>query len=237
MKRIPLIISILAALTLLMSGIGTRAQLWSFRTGFELLRWSARAGLLAAGLAVIFLLIPKLRQRSAVALGVAIIIGLLTAYVPWSWQRRGRAAPPIHDITTDTERPPEFVAVLPLRADAPNEAGYGGAEIASQQRQAYPDLQPLVLNVQPDSAFVLARNAAERMGWEIVAADSSAKRIEATATTRWFGFKDDVVVRIEPAPTGSRIDVRSVSRVGRGDVGTNARRIRAYLRRLEESVA
>jgi uncharacterized protein (DUF1499 family) len=71
------------------------------------------------------------------------------------------------------------------------------------------------------------------MGWDIVAADAPAGRIEATATTRWFGFKDDVVVRIEPAGEGSRIDVRSVSRVGGSDVGTNAKRIRAYLRRLQ----
>jgi uncharacterized protein (DUF1499 family) len=72
------------------------------------------------------------------------------------------------------------------------------------------------------------------MGWEIVAADSAAMRIEATATTRWFGFKDDVVVRIQPADSGSRIDVRSVSRVGRSDVGTNAKRIRSYLDRLTQ---
>ena len=67
------------------------------------------------------------------------------------------------------------------------------------------------------------------MGWKIVAADSTAGRIEATATTPWFGFKDDVVVRVRPEGSGSRIDVRSVSRVGQSDVGTNARRIRAYL--------
>jgi uncharacterized protein (DUF1499 family) len=65
-----------------------------------------------------------------------------------------------------------------------------------------------------------------------VAADSSAGRIEATATTPWFGFKDDVVIRVAPDPAGSRVDVRSVSRVGQSDVGTNARRIRAYLARL-----
>ena len=66
-------------------------------------------------------------------------------------------------------------------------------------------IQPLVLRVPPDSAFRLARTAANRMGWDIVAADAPAGRIEATATTRWFGFKDDVVVRIEPTAEGSRI--------------------------------
>jgi uncharacterized protein (DUF1499 family) len=232
MKHIPIIISVLAAAMLLASGLGARADFWSFRTGFTLLRWAAMIGLLAALVAVIFLVIPKLRQGNVVALVIAIGIGLAAAYTPWSWQRRARSVPPIHDITTDTERPPAFVAVLPLRADASNPAEYGGPEIATQQQQAYPDIQPLVLNVSPDSAFRSARAAADQMGWEIVDADATAKRIEATATTRWFGFKDDVVIRIEPAPAGSRIDVRSVSRVGGSDVGANAARIRAYLDRL-----
>jgi uncharacterized protein (DUF1499 family) len=81
-------------------------------------------------------------------------------------------------------------------------------------------------------AFRRAADAARAMGWEMVAADSAAGRVEATATTRWFGFKDDVVVRVRPDGAGSRIDVRSVSRVGGSDVGANAARIRAYLARV-----
>jgi uncharacterized protein (DUF1499 family) len=73
------------------------------------------------------------------------------------------------------------------------------------------------------------------MGWEVVAAVPAEERIEATATTFWFGFKDDIVVRITSADGGSRIDVRSVSRVGRGDVGTNAKRIKAYLAQIAHS--
>jgi uncharacterized protein (DUF1499 family) len=70
------------------------------------------------------------------------------------------------------------------------------------------------------------------MGWEIAAADAPSGRIEATAKTPWFGFRDDVVIRVASVGAGSRIDVRSVSRVGRGDLGTNAKRIRAYLEKL-----
>jgi uncharacterized protein (DUF1499 family) len=234
MKLIPLILGVLAAVLLLVSGLGARAEFWTFRTGFVLLKWAAIAGLLAVVLAAIFLAVPKLRQGNLAVLLVAIGLGLATAYLPWSWQRKARAVPPIHDITTDTERPPAFVAVLPLRADAPNPAEYGGPEIAAQQRQAYPDIEPLILNVPPDSAFHRARAAAVDMGWEIVAADTAGGLIEATAITRWFGFKDDVVIRIEPAPAGSRVDVRSVSRVGRSDVGANAARIRAYLNLLRD---
>jgi uncharacterized protein (DUF1499 family) len=75
--------------------------------------------------------------------------------------------------------------------------------------------------------------AAEGMGWEVVGRDADTGRIEAVDTTRWFGFKDDIAIRVTPAGAGSRIDVRSKSRVGRGDLGTNARRIRAYLQRLQ----
>ena len=147
--------------------------------------------------------------------------------------RRARSVPPIHDITTDTENPPPFVAVLPLRAGSPNASEYGGAEIAEQQKSAYPDVQPVILSMPADQAFERARSAAEDMGWTMVAAVPAEGRIEATAETFWFGFKDDVVIRLSPADGGTKVDVRSVSRVGRSDVGTNAARIRAYFRKLE----
>src|SRR5437588_404451 len=105
-------------------------------------------------------------------------------------------------------------------------------QLAEQQRRAYPDIVPAVLAAGPEVAFARALDAARAMGWEIVDAQPKEGRIEATATTFWFGFKDDVVVRITPLSAGSRIDVRSKSRVGRGDTGTNAQRVRAYLKRL-----
>src|SRR5688500_1916172 len=98
MKRIPLIISVLAAVLLLVSGLGARAELWTFRTGFTLLRWAALAGLLAVVVALVFLVVPKLRQSNVPLLVLAVLIGLFTAYLPWSWQRRARSVPPIHDI-------------------------------------------------------------------------------------------------------------------------------------------
>jgi uncharacterized protein (DUF1499 family) len=161
-----------------------------------------------------------------------LIIGLVVVGIPWQWWRTAQRVPPIHDITTDTETPPAFVAILPLRAGAPNPAEYGGPEVAAQQRAGYPDLGPLILQVPLPQAFARALAAAHDMGWEIIASEPAEGRIEATATTFWFGFKDDVVVRITPSGDGSRIDVRSVSRVGRSDVGTNAKRITIYLARI-----
>ena len=224
-------LAVVAAALLLAAGPGTRAGLWSFSTGFELLRWGAYLGVAAVVVAVAGLVWRPEGIRVGV-LVAALLVALGVTLVPWRWRRAAKSVPPIHDITTDTRNPPAFVAILPLRAAAPNSAVYGGPELAAAQQAAYPHVVPLTLPVQPAVAFTRALEAAHGMGWELVAADSASGRIEATATTRWFGFKDDVVVRVGPAPEGSRIDVRSVSRVGRSDVGTNARRIRSYLAKI-----
>lgn len=137
--------------------------------------------------------------------------------------------PRIHDITTDTENPPLFVDILERRAKAPNPPEYAGPEVARKQEKAYPHIQPLLLTDAPEAAFERAFIAAESMGWEIVSKVPGEGRIEATATTRIFRFKDDVVVRIRPEESGSRVDVRSKSRLGRSDLGANAKRISRYL--------
>jgi hypothetical protein len=230
--HVAVLLSVIAVLLLLAAGPGTRLALYEFGTGFQLMRWAAYAGLAAAALATVMLLVLRTRRAGPVALVVALALGLGAAFVPWYALRQARALPPIHDITTDTGRPPEFVAILPLRAAAPNPAAYGGPDVARAQIGAYPDLRTHRMDAAPAEAFNRALQAAHDMGWEIVAADAAAGRIEATDTTFWFGFKDDVVIRVEADGAGSRIDVRSVSRVGVGDVGANARRIRAYLRAL-----
>jgi uncharacterized protein (DUF1499 family) len=199
--------------------------LWTFRFGFLLMRYAVYAGMAGCALALVALVAGSRRGLAALAL----VLGLAAALPPWQMQRSARSLPPIHDISTDTDDPPPFVAVAPLRRDASNPVAYGGPEIAAEQKKAYPDLKPAVVSMPPAQAFDRALAAAKAQGWEMVAAEPAEGRIEATDTTRWFGFKDDVVVRVRPQGSGSRVDVRSVSRVGRGDVGTNARRIRAFL--------
>jgi uncharacterized protein (DUF1499 family) len=90
----------------------------------------------------------------------------------------------------------------------------------------------VTLSDPPARAFERALAVARAQGWEIVAAVPAEGRIEATDTTRFFGFKDDIVIRVKAEGAGSRVDVRSLSRVGKSDVGKNASRIRAYLRAL-----
>ncbi|MEX2496224.1 MAG: DUF1499 domain-containing protein [Woeseia sp.] len=222
-------VAVIAALLLLVAGPGTRLGFWEFGTGFTIMRWALFLGLGAAVLAIILLLIARTREGKAATLLAAFVIGLAAAWLPWQSYRTVRSLPYIHDITTDTRHPPEFVDIAPLRATAPNPVKYPGEETAEQQREAYPHLRPLELDLPPAKAFDRALDTATRQGWEIVAAVPEEGRIEATATTFWFGFKDDVVIRVTPAGDGSRIDVRSKSRVGRSDVGANAARIRDFL--------
>ncbi len=231
--RIAVLLALLPAIALALSGLGVRAGLWAYPTGFTMIRWAAVGGLVVATCALVALAIPKTRLGAVGGLLLSVCLGLGVAYLPWSWLQQAKAVPPIHDITTDLSDPPAFRAILPLRAGAENRADYGGPAVAAAQRQGYPDLKPLALAFSPRVAFEYALTAAKAMGWQVIAADPSEGRIEATASTVWFGFKDDVVVRVRSSATGSRIDVRSVSRVGKSDVGTNARRIRAYLAKVQ----
>lgn len=228
LARIILLLAVVAALMLLAAGPGTRFGLWEYGTGFLLMRWAFFGGVAAALLAIVLLVVPKTRRAAAPALVAALVIGALTAWVPWNGLQTVRSLPFIHDITTDTEDPPVFVAVLPLRADAANPPEYPGEEVAAQQREAYPDVQPLETALSPAEAFARAEAVARDMGWEIVAVEPAEGRIEATATTFWFGFKDDIVIRVRPTAEGSRVDIRSKSRVGRSDVGANAARIQDF---------
>jgi hypothetical protein len=226
-------IAVVGVLMLASSGLGTRFGVWHYRTGLSMLRYAAYVGAAAFAVSVVALLRTRPRRGSSTLLVLACVASAATFGVPYLLSRTARRLPPIHDITTDTADPPAFVAILPLRASATNSAEYAGDSIAALQRVAYPDVRPLSLPVPPLAAFDRAVAAAKVMGWEIVAGDSPSGRLEATATTTWFGFKDDVVVRIRADTGGSRVDVRSVSRVGRSDVGANAARITRYLAELQ----
>ena len=233
-RTVALVVAMVAAFLFAVAGPGTRLGLWDFRQGFQFMRWGAYLGMAGVVVALVALAVPASRRAGIAVPLLALALSAAVVLVPWSMVRRARSVPPIHDITTDVVDPPAFVDVLPLRAGSPNSATYAGDSIARQQQAAYPDVRTLELAIPPAQAFPRALEAARDMGWDIVAADRTDGRIEATATTRWFGFKDDVVVRIRRNGDGggSRVDVRSVSRVGGSDVGTNAARIRAYLRRL-----
>ena len=229
-------ISLLAGVLLASAGPGTRLGLWNFRVGLALLPCAALAGLVGLILGAVVLVRTRGAARGGARgpLLAALVVACVAIVVPLRGVLAARAAPPIHDITTDTLDPPAFIAVLPRRAGAANSPVYEGERVAALQRQRYPDVRPVHLTVAPAAAFARALATARAMRWDVVAADPPAGRVEASATTRWFGFTDDVVVRLRPEGTGTRVDVRSASRVGLSDVGTNAARVRSYLAQLTD---
>lgn len=230
-----LALAVLAALAAAASGLGHRFGLWTFGTGFGVLRYAAFGGIAAMLISLLGMVLarPGGSRRGLFRAIVGLAIGAVVVGFPLNGLRIARQVPPIHDIATDLDDPPAFVAVLPLRGEGSNPVVYGGEEIAAHQRAGYPEIEPVDVDLPPEKVFERALATAEDMGWQIVAAEPSEGRIEATDTTFWFGFKDDVVIRIRPEGSGARLDIRSVSRVGLSDVGTNAARIKAFLGALE----
>jgi uncharacterized protein (DUF1499 family) len=234
-----LVLALAAAALLGLGPLGWRVGWWHYSVGFTILMpWAAYCGLAAIALAVLALLVGRrVNAGGHLAIGViAFVIGAAIAYVPWHYSQMRGTMPPIHDITTDWDNPPQFVAIMPLREAArANSVVYEGAKVSDLQKKAYPDIAPLTLDATPAEAFAGALTTAEQLGWTVVATDPGAGRIEASQRSRWFGFTDDVVIRIAAAGNGSRVDIRSVSRVGRGDFGVNAARVRTYLAALQGS--
>jgi uncharacterized protein (DUF1499 family) len=234
---IPLIAFGVAALALVVLGAaGPVHRLGaSLATAYAIMRWAEYVGLSASLLAVgAAIYTYRGRKWTGTLVSVlALIIGLSAVAIPLAWQRRAQRLPSIHDITTDLENPPAFQAILSKRADAPNTLDRS-PQLALLQREGYPDLAPVTLPTPPATTFDRALAIAQAQGWEIVTADKSTGRIEATDTTRWFGFIDDIVVRLTPWGAGTRVDVRSAARAGAGDLGRNANRIRRFLDELSQ---
>lgn len=228
----------------LISAAGIWLGMWDFRRGFTLLGTANEYGYAVAltclGLTVCVLLASQLFKTGSTGklVGVAAagtLIATVAYFIPESFRPpEGVSYPPIHDISTDTNSPPEFVAVVPLRADSPNTLVYGGSnnltaeELARQTHEAYPDLVAQRYDTTRDVTFTRALAAVDQLGWELVAQVPEEGRIEATDTTFWFRFKDDIVIKIESDGNQSIVNARSVSRVGTGDVGANAIRLRAF---------
>lgn len=226
-------LAVCAAVLVLAGGIGHRFDLLHFTEAFTALRWGAFLALPVAIVATLVLIAAAVMRapwRASVTALAALALALTVLVPAYLFQAEARSVPPIHDISTDTDDPPAFIALRAAREAAPNSPDYPGPDVAHQQQAAYPDLRPVQLALPADQAFSQALAAAERMGWQVVAADEKEGRIEAVATTFFFGFKDDVVIRVREQERGrSVIDVRSASRVGRSDVGANAKRIRRFI--------
>ena len=148
----------------------------------------------------------------------------------------GGGAPPIHDVTTNIDDPPTFSAAIRDADDRANGVDYpdGGSAVPEQQRQAFPDLTSIEVALPPDAVLERSRQIAEALGWNVTSIDPAKLIVEAHDITSVFRFVDDVVIRVRPSGSGSgsSVDLRSNSRVGGGDLGANAARIRAFREQL-----
>lgn len=230
-----LAILLIVAAVLMMAGAGPayRGEVINLGEAFNWLRNGIYAAGGAVAVSIITLLLSLFTRRFTPALVASLVIVAAAAllYVPWQHWQRAQQVPAIHDITTDTQNPPAFEALADAREAAPNAVDYPGEATAQQQQAAYPYIKPLVLAEAPQTVLAAAQAVAEEAGWRI--ARITSHRIEATATTRWFGFEDDVVIRLTELENGVQVDMRSASRLGASDVGTNAARIEQFLTALQ----
>jgi uncharacterized protein (DUF1499 family) len=237
-SRAILIGSVVAAVMLPVGALGTRLGIWQFSGGFMLL--AGGVVLAAVGLIVGLVGIIVAARRKLAADKPAIYIGTLVSALVLAVVGvqfvAATSVPPIHNISTDVNDPPAFDRIVALRGEGSNPLEYDSERLAPLQQEAYPWVQPLDSDLAPIDAVRRARGVLEDMGLEIVGVEEDRGLLEATDTTFWFGFKDDMVVRIRAQEdgSGSRVDVRSVSRVGTSDLGVNARRIGEFLTAFAE---
>jgi uncharacterized protein (DUF1499 family) len=234
---IGLALALICAAVAVLSGIGYRLGLWHFRTGFDILKVAFYGGWAAAAVSLAGLIVSRARPASLLVMGLlGVLVAAVTAYIPWTYSNMARSAPRIHDITTNIAHPPPFVAAAKLRKPGDHPVDYDGPEIGAEQTEAYPDIEAVVTKAPKDKVFVAANQAVSSMGLEIIDTNPGEGRIEAVDTSLLYGFKDDMVVQVQETPEGTRIDVRSMSRVGRSDLGMNAKRIRTFLARLRSNL-
>jgi uncharacterized protein (DUF1499 family) len=224
----------LALLILLpVAALGTRFGLWPFIVGFIILAVSI------LGSAVILLINlvwnfrkPSTADRKIILLtSLMAMIPLLVIILAISNRSGGDAI--IHDISTDLTQVPEFVAGVVERGEDSNSLQHGPEKVKTQQ-QVYSDIKAIITPLPPAEAFQKALLTSRKLGWDVYAEAAGEGRIEAVDTTFWFGFKDDIVIRINSQGEGSRIDLRSVSRVGQSDLGANAKRIHLFIETFDQ---
>ena len=243
-----LALSIGGAAAALIAALGSGQGAWHFRTGFTVLRYAFFAAIAGGLLALVALVlshrarVPGFRTRNVLAFTVALLfVGFLGMQV-----YTARTVPAIHDVSTDLDELPQFRALSVREDNLEKIPDMGRPELKALEpedrwkaihREAYGDLKPVRVPWTVAETIGKAQALADKRGWQIAYVDPARGRLEATETTRFFRFKDDVVVRARKAPDGkgTLVDMRSISRVGGSDVGVNAKRVREFLKDLRQS--
>ena len=240
--RVGLGLALIGLIMEVASGWGYRHGWWGLRVALRYL--FAYGGVVAIVACVVSLVVLALaigtKSRGAALALLGVVAGAVPGVLFYRQYRLARSVPPINDVATDLTTPPGYVTAATNDFWKGKDMSYP-AGFADSVRRGYPDLGSLVLPVPAAKAYGLAHATAMGMsGWEVTGRDSAGGggggRIEATATTAWFGFKDDVVIRVTPRGADSAVvDMRSKSRVGKSDVGANAARIRDYFAALKRA--
>lgn len=206
-----------------LSVIGVRAGYW--KEGLALYAIAGLLSLVVLAIMAVQFLLPRFEHERGAILRRALPALPGAAVLVMAIQ--GGKVPPIHDITTDVDDPPVFETAAALRGDGTNPLSIK-PEVLAQQLEAYPDLDTLRSTSSYEITYNRALTTARSLGWEITREDPIGGYIEAVDTTAMMNFKDDIVLRVRTNAEGSLVDLRSVSRVGRSDLGANAKRIRAF---------
>jgi uncharacterized protein (DUF1499 family) len=232
MKVLVSIISLIAFLLVALAGPLYKYGVVELGTAFAGFKFGVYTGIAA----LVLFALQVILKRKTITIGsavIAIVCSVIAIIVPISMMSKAKEVPPIHDISTDLVNPPSFVAIAPLRANAPNPVEYAGEATAKQQRDAYPDLKTLSYTQSKSELVKATEQAVNNLGWELVNSNADKGIIEATDSTMWFGFKDDVVVRVTDNGNERLLDIRSKSRVGGSDLGKNAERIHNFINELD----
>lgn len=219
------VLVVLSVGLVLLTPYGNRSKWWGYGESLQLLQWAFGLGIAAALLLLIGLWLcrPGTGRSGFVPTLLALLVLLPALAVPGYWGYQKSKLPPIQDIATDPDEPLEYWV-------APTNRAWPGAKNAEMQRKAYPHVQPLILDHPAERVFQAAVSLVKERGWRLWEPDTEEGRIEASITTFWFGFEDDVAIRVMESDGRTRVDMRSTSRFGGGgDGGTNARRIRQFL--------
>jgi uncharacterized protein (DUF1499 family) len=226
--------AIVGAVLLPLGALGHRIGVWSFGTGFVFLAAGTFLSIIVVlgGIAALIAALRTGREADRPFLYIGLLIGGAIVVLMLAQIATARSVPPIHNISTDTADPPSFDVVMGLRGADSNPVDYDAAKLAPLQEAAYPRVKPIISDRTVAESFDRALNVLNGMGLEVVNADRAAGRLEAVATSFWFGFKDDLVVRVRARGAGSVVDLHSVSRVGQSDLGINAKRIEEFIDRF-----
>ena len=217
-------IAVTLLLLLPVSVLTVRSGAW--QQGLLLYALSCLGCVLVLGLCGVLLLLPRYANTRGAILG-RMLVALPGAVLLISLLAGRGDYPPIHDVTTDIKDPPVFTMAMAQRPEGANSLEIDPQAISAQQ-EAYPDVQTIRTSLDIEAAFDRALAVAGDLGWDIYHQDRNAGVIEAVETTAIMAFKDDIVIRVRSNAQGTKVDLRSVSRVGIGDIGANAKRIRAF---------